>query len=129
MNTITFIDPDTDLDIDWDLKLSEHLPLEENRTVAVAEAGDYIEPDVIYKGSYQTTQFTTNPIPADQLATFNKLVEATKKSGEVTVDATTVPMVGVIYSAQRTGNLRAVPTSSGKHFTFQLNMRVLRIEP
>lgn len=125
---ITFVDPVTGLDINWVVSLKMHKPFEENRNVAYAEAGDYIEPDTIYKGSYETTQLTTNPIKSDELPTFLKLVEATKKGGEILIDAQNVPLVGVVYYAIRLGALKPISTSSGKRFTFTLNLRVLRLD-
>lgn len=127
MIPITFVNEATGFDVVFEVSLREHQPIDERRVIAIADAGDFIEPDLIYKGSSTVTQFTTNALPASRIGEFD-LFRLNTRHREFTVDATTVPLVGVVYSAFRMGNTVAVSIHGGRFFYFAIDARIVRIE-
>lgn len=125
MISLTYADPDTGNDVVWDVPFSEHSPVLEKRTVAIADAGDYLDPDVHYKGGPKLATLTSRPIPAAQIVNFNALREATKKGQAIEVGASVVPLVSYDYVAIREGDLNAKSLHGGRYFSFTLKLRVL----
>lgn len=129
MIRLTFRHPDTSVDVDWDVNFKLHSPFEETRFTSEAEAADYLEPETHFKGNYDTTRLTSNPLPASEMVSFNLFKRATLKGETFTVGASVVPLVGQDYIAKRVGNLKPVSTRTGRHFTFSLNCRVTELVP
>ena len=126
MITITFVHPDTGLDTEWSVNATEHSPFQEKRFTAIADAGDYIEPDVIDKGGYDLTTLQTNPLAASEMATFYLFRRATKRRA-FDVGASVVPLVGTDYTAIRLGDIKPVSLHGGRYFSFTLKMRVIGV--
>lgn len=124
MINITYTHPDTGLDVVWALNVETHSPFEEKRSTATADAGDFIAPDHIYKGSYDLTNLTTNPLPASDIDQFYLFRRATVKGREFEVQGSVVPLVGTDYIATRIGDIKPVSEHGGRYFTFKLSMRV-----
>lgn len=127
MIALTFIHPVTGLDQIWEVSVKNHSALEEKRKIAIADAGDYIDPDTHYKGGYETTQIISNPISVDEIDTFYLMRKGTEKGQPIEVGGSVVPLVGSDYSAIREGNLKAVELHGGRYFSFVLNLRVLSL--
>lgn len=127
MINLTFVHPDTGLDVVWPVNVETHSPFLEKRSTAEANAGDYIEPDVIYKGSYDSASLSTNPLPASEIATFYLFREASKKGRVFEVQGSVVALVGSDYTAYRTGDLIPKELHGGRYFTFTMKMRVTGI--
>ena len=127
MITITYAHPDTGDDETWSLNVKSHAPFEEKRSVATADAGDYIAPEVVYKGSYDLTNLQTNPLPAADIDKFYLFRRATQKGREFVVEGSAVPLIGTDYIAIREGSIKPVSAHGGRYFTFKLSMRVVGV--
>lgn len=127
MIPITFVHPDTFDDVVWQLSVKEHSPILEVRNTATAEAGDYIDPDVVFKGSYETTQIISNPLSADQIETFNLLRRSTLKGRPIDVDASNSPLIGYAYTAIREGSLTPSSLHGSRYFSFVLKLRIVGV--
>lgn len=125
MIALTFPDPDTGDDEAWNVSVKSHSPIFEKRKTATADAGDYLDPDVYYKGGYEVAQMVSNPLPATEIQTFYRFRKATEKGRPISVGASVVPLVGVNYVAIREGDLTPKSLHGGRFFTFTLNLRIL----
>lgn len=128
MINLTVVHPDTGDDEVWSVSFKEHTPLLEKRKTATADAGDFIDPDIIYKGSYEVATLTSNPIAASQIDQFNLFRRATREGGPITVGASVVDLVGVDYTAIREGDLTPKSLHGGRYFSFVLNLRVIEVD-
>ncbi len=126
MSSFTYTDQETGLDEVFELVLAKHSAILENRREVIAEAGDYVAPDIVYKGMTETATLTSNPLPASRIDEFNNFVKNTRKY-EFEIDATDVPIVGAEYVCIRRGSCQAKAIHGSRFFTFDLNLRVVRI--
>lgn len=127
MIDLTFTHPDTNLETIWSVNFRRHSPFEEVRTTQTSDAGDYVDPEVHFGGSYDKTQLTSNPIAASEIATFYLFRRATERGTPFTVGANVVPLVASDYRAIRLGNLKPIELDNGRRFRFVLNTRVTEL--
>lgn len=127
MIALTFTHPDTFIETVWNVKVKSHSPLIEKRFIATADAADYLEPEEHFKGSYNTTSFQSDPLPASDIAMFYLFKRGTQKGQTFAVGASVVPLVGQDYVATRLGDAKPVSVHRGNFFTFALNCRVTEL--
>lgn len=125
MITLVYPDPSTNEDVSWSISLREHSPYLEKRTVVTADAGDYIAPDVVEKGSYDFVTITTNPIPSSEISDFYAFREGSKGGAPVSIDATNVLIIGEPYIGIREGSLIPKSLHGGRYFSFSMTLRVI----
>lgn len=127
MITFTYTNETTGFDVDFAVNIKEHAPIGNKPSAVLSEAGDYIDPDIIYHGSTPTTQVTSNAIEASRIAEFN-LFELHTRKREFTIDATNVPLIGAVYVGIRLGYMIPKPLHGGRFFTFSTAIRFVRLD-